>query len=334
MMLFERKYNITKLINSDSTIYKSYKNIKNIKDKNFWDNFIERQKGNNTYIAGGYKQCVWDKEDNGEDDKEKPINIIFEDLEKDKYFYDDYETNYLYHNEKMKKEIENNIPEIKSLNDYSMNKVNENNFFYYSFQCLNAYNEGTIKNKNMRNHSCSNIKFGDIKEKKFENYSRNKIRLKKEELLNRIKNMKNQYENQKKINNSFHITLKAINKENHDMYKLAQFEPSNIPVYKILSKFLNNTFLIKDLELAFNISKSQIERKKIAEEKSSSSYPTKCMCERNLINNYEKFYKEIKSLYEKCIKIKKNIKLAELEKIANFLLKTSEMVLNRMVKNK
>ena len=127
MMLVERKYNITKLINSDNTIYKSYKNIKSIKDINFWDDFIKRQKGNNTYIVGGYKQCVWDIEDNGEEDKEKPINIIFEDLEKDKYFYDDYETNYLYHNENMKKEIEKNIPEIKLLNDYSMNKVKENN---------------------------------------------------------------------------------------------------------------------------------------------------------------------------------------------------------------
>lgn len=94
MMLVERKYNITKLINSDSNINKSYKTRNNIKDKNFWDNFLDRQKGNNTYIAGGYKPCICDYE-NKDKEEEKQINIIFEDLERDKYYYDNYETNYL-----------------------------------------------------------------------------------------------------------------------------------------------------------------------------------------------------------------------------------------------
>jgi hypothetical protein len=331
MMLVERKYNVTKLINSDRTIYKSYKNIKNIKDKNFWDNFIDRQKGNNTYIVGGYKQCVWDKEDNGEEDKEKPINIIFEDLEKDKYFYDDYETNYLYHNENMKKEIEKNIPEIKLLNDYSMNKIKENNYFSYSFQCINGYNRAQLKNRSMRNNiSSSSIKYGDIREEKLENDTRYKNRLKKESLLNKIKTMENAFNQQKKNTNTFYTTMKKINEENRKMYELAKFEPSGIPVNEIFKKkYITFTLLIKDLVSAFNIiNKSLIGMKK--QEEKSSSPSKRYLCDYNIKNNYERFYKEIKSIYEGLKTSKQKENLINLEKVYNFLQKNAEIAIERM----
>ena len=332
MMLVERKYNITKLINSDSNINKNYRDIKNIKDKNYWDNFIDRQKGNNTYIVGGYKQSVCDNDDNAEEDKEKPINVIFEDLEKDKYYYDNYETNYLYHNDSMKKEIERNIPEIKLLNDYSMNKVKENNYFSYSFHCLNAYNnKGPIKNRSMRNINSSNINYGDMKVEKTENDQKCKKRLKKEQLLNIIKKMEIENDNQKK-NNSFHTTMKKITKENHDKYELAKFDPSLLPLEKNLSLYINYTFLIKDLVSAYNITKSVLYYKlKKQEEKSSSSSPIKRVnYDLNMKNNYERFYKEIKSCYDLFKKKKQKDDLGRFEKIINFLLENTVVVIDRM----
>lgn len=325
MMLVERKYNITKLINSDSNINKSYKTRNNIKDKNFWDNFLDRQKGNNTYIAGGYKPCICDYE-NKDKEEEKQINIIFEDLERDKYYYDNYETNYLYHNETMKKEQENNILDIKLLNDYSMNKVKENNYFSYSSICVNAYNnKRSIKNKNYRSNSNdSNIHYANMEEEKMEYDSRKKNRLKKEQLLDKIGKMKSDYTNKKKDNNSFNTTMKIINKENHEMYELAKFEPSTIPVEKICNQFLNLTFLIKDLVLACSLNYSILDRSK-KEDKLSSSSINRDIHDQIIRNNTERYKKEIKSIYENFKKKKEREDLKNTDYIINFLYKNAEM---------
>lgn len=328
IMLVERKYNITKLINSDSNINKSYKTRNNIKDKNFWDNFLDRQRGNNTYIVGGYKPSKCDNE-NKDKEEEKPINIIFEDLEKDKYYYDNYETNYLYHNETMKKEQENNILEIKLLNDYSMNKVKENNYFSYSSICVNAYNnKRSIKNKNHRSNSNnSNILYANMEEEKMEYNSRNKNRLKKEQLLDKIGKMKSDYTNKKKDNNSFNTTMKIINKENHEMYELAKFEPSTIPVEKICNQFLNLTFLIKDLMLACSFINFPLDRSKRQEERlsSSSSSINRDLHDQIIRSNTERYKKEIKSIYENFKKKKEREDLKNTDYIINFLYKNAEM---------
>jgi len=329
IMLSQRKYNITKLINSDSNIDKDYSKRKNITNENFWNDFIERQRSNNTYIVGGYKPIKTEMVEKNEE--EITTNNLFEYLEKDKYYYDNYETNYLYHNEKMKNDLDNLRDKIKLLNDYSINKMKDINYFSYSSLCLNAYtNKKPIKNKNNKRYSNSSISIlNDInmKEEKIEiniNNSKYKKKLTKEELLNRVKNMEIEYDNEKNDNNSY-TTMKAINDENHKLYNLAKFEPSTIPVDNIINTCLIYIFLIKDLSLAQKWDSKSFDKFKKEEEKSLSPKRTNNEQMIKLKFKLECYNKEIRSLFETLKKkVRQKNDWGNHEQIMNFLIRLGE----------
>jgi hypothetical protein len=257
-MFAQKKYNITKLINSDINISKSYLTKNNINCDKFWDNFINNQRGNNSsYLVGGYKPSICNLENNNiEEEKKKTINIIFEDLEKDKYYYDNYETNYLYIDNEMKRHQENLKDKIKILNDYSIDKMKNVNYCSYPSLCIN-YNKKSMKNKNIKRMFETNIneeKNEDIMdyEENLQYDNNNKSRLSKKELLNKISNMKNEFKNGKKEKNAFD-TMKAINNEKHKLANLAKGigETPN----KYINYIINYAFLIKDLLYALNCEK-------------------------------------------------------------------------------
>ena len=324
IMLSQKQYNITKLINSDSNIYNSYKTEKNIRNENFWKEFIDRQTGNKTYITGGYKPIACDDDYKQHYQKEKIKNIIFEYLEKDKYYYDFYETNYLYYNNDMNNEQEKLKEKIKSLNDYSVNKIKDNNYFSYSSVCINAYN----KKKEIKNKINTKIlKDSKMVEENIENNFNNSNfirRLKREELLNKIKNMENEYNYEKNINDNYYSPMKIINEENYNYYKLAKFDPSVIPVRGIINSFLlNYIYLIKDLAFFQKIAFAEIEKKE--EEKS----PEEKKIEQEL--KLAPFNKEIRNIYEKLKKNMQNNNLGDSKKVINYLLENVEKTIERLI---
>lgn len=340
IMFAQRKYNITKLKYSDDNIYTNYQS--NLKSHNFWEEFIEKQRGNNTYLVGGYKNSVRyndnDNQDNDKNEEEKPFNNLFEDLERDKYYYDCYETNYLYHNENMKKEQENLKDKIKLLNDYSINKMKNISYFSYSPLCINAFNKkGNNKYRNNKRYLNSSLNEIKMQEDKIEinidnQKSRNK--LSKQELISKIQNMKNEYKGEQK-DNSCYSTMKAINEENYEIYNLSKFEPSRIPMDNYIISLINNTFMIKDLILSYKFENLILEKNKKQEEKSllsSSSKSSSSSPQKNIIyfeqlikNKKERYAREIKAIYENFKrKIKQKNDWGSLELIINFLLKNTE----------
>ena len=113
---------------------------KGFNKEEFWNNFYNNQKENKTYLVGGYNPSFQNNNDN-DDMNEVNDNNLFEELEKDKYYYDNYETNYLYYDEK------EDINSIKAtINNYSMNKMKEINYFSYSPRNINLY-KNKIPNK-------------------------------------------------------------------------------------------------------------------------------------------------------------------------------------------
>ena len=93
--LMKKKFNINKLISSDISISRNfYKNVKEplFEPDSFWRSFYERQKDNNTYLIGDYNPI----ESNDNYNMKVNDNNLFEELEKNKYYYDKYETNYLF----------------------------------------------------------------------------------------------------------------------------------------------------------------------------------------------------------------------------------------------
>jgi len=330
IMFAQKKYNITKLINSDSNISKSYLTKSNIKSEKFWDDFINTQRGNNgTYLVGGYKPVICHSEnDNIEEEKNSILNTIFEDLEKDKYYYDCYETNYLYHNDKMKKEQENLKDKIKLLNDYSMNKMKNVNYFSYPSLCINF--KKNMKNKNIKRVSESNISY--INEEKNEDKmdieenipNNNKNRLSKEELLNRISNMKNEFENGKngKKGKSAFDTMKAINDENYKFYNLMKFDPNRFPNNNIIYFVINYVFIIKDLLFALKCEKHAFSKAKKLEDSSPQKIYFKKKCER--------YSREIKSNYEILKKKISQANIAEnLQQAVDFLIDNAEKAMRK-----
>ena len=333
IMLSQKKYNITKLINSDNNIYKSYKMESNIKNENFWENFIESQTGNKTYIVGGYKPsvCYFDNKIENEEE-ERNTNCLFEDLEKDKYYYDCYETNYLYYNEDMKNEQEKLKEKIKLLNNYSMNKIKNNNYFSYSSTCTSLYVNRKKPNKNKINKNNSNIKHPKEEKMEIEIDSNYRNRLNKEELSKKIKNMENEYNNDKNNNNinNYYVTMKNINENNYDNYNFAKYEKSLIPVEKKIQIYLNQIFLIKDLYLAQKIDLNILEKQKKSEDKIS---PEKNNKYEQIINQKSsRFNKEINNVYDN---LKKKIENEPegIKKMIEFLLQNVKS-LNKNINNK
>ena len=321
IMLSQKKYDITKLINSDSKIYNAYKERNNIKNDNFWSDFIERQKNHNTYIVGGYKPANIGKEDKNKE--EITINNIFENLEKDKYYYDCYETNYLYHNDAMKKDLENLRDKIKLLNDYSMNKMKDINYFSYSSLCLNAYNNKR-SNKNKIYKKCSSLNTSNSNEI----ISNINNRLTKEELLNRIKNMEIEYDNEKE-DNSCYNTMKAINDENFNMYNFSKFEPNKLPLENNISNYLNYIFLMKDISLYKKYDYHQ-NLEKIQKQDGKLS-PQKRDDERAIKIKLEYYNREIKILFENLKKkINQKNDWSSFEPILNFLIRMGEKTIDEL----
>ena len=334
IMFAQKKYNITKLISSDNNISKSYLTKSNIKSDKFWDDFINTQRGNNgTYLVGGYKPVICHFEnDNNEEVKNSTLNTIFEDLEKDKYYYDCYETNYLYHNDKMKKEQDNLKEKIKLLNDYSMNKMKNVNYISYPSICI--YNKKIMKNKNIKRMSESNISFinGEKNEDKMdieENIqNNNKNRLSKEELLNRISNMKAEFENGKigKKSKSAFDTMKAINDENYKFYNLMKFDTNRFPYNNIIYIAINYVFIIKDLLFAWKCERHAYFKTR----KLDDSSPQKAYFKKKL----DRYSKEIKSNYETLKKkISQSNNPENLQQVVDFLIDNVEKAMRKIEMN-
>lgn len=335
MMLSQRKYNITKLINSDKNIYETYTNRFNITNDNFWNDFIERQKNYNTYIVGGYKPVKTDIQEKKEE--ERTINNLFEDLEKDKYYYDCYETNYLYHNENMKKDSDNLKDKIKLLNDYSMNKMKDINYFSYSSFCLNAYNnKRQIKNRfSKKNTNISVMNEINMKEDSIKIYISNsnyKNSHTKGELLNKIKKMEIEYNEKKDKENSSYNTMKAINEEIHHFYITSKFEPSRIPVESSINSYLNFIFLIKDLTLFQKLCHHSYEKTKRQDEKYSPQKREHNEQMMKLRVKYEYNNKEINSIFDNLKKKMQKNDLVYSEKVRNFFIKIGEKTIKGLNK--
>ena len=319
LMFAQKKYNITKLIKSDDNISKSYLTKNNIKYDKFWDDFINNQRGNNSsFLVGGYKPSIYNLDNNNiEEEKKKTINIIFEDLEKDKYYYD----NYVYIDKEMKNHQEKLKDKIKLLNDYSIDKMKNVNYFSYSSLLINY-------KKNMKNENIKRVIESDIfhiNEEKNEDIinieenvqynNNNKIRLSKNELLNKISNMKKEFKNGKRGISAFN-TMKEINKENFKIYNLVKDidETSN---NKYVNFVINNVFLIKDLLYALKSEKLGLIKSK----NNNESSPQK----QNINKRFENYSLEIRNNLEFLKKKRNQINNSEnLPKVVDFLIENAE----------
>ena len=261
--LSRKNFNINKLIASDIDISKIYhKQMENIKfnEKEFWTNFYNNQKENKTYLVGEYNPVINHENDNEEIDN----NNLMEELEKDKYYYDTYETNFLYDNNL---DDEYNSRLFKTINNYSMNKMKEINYFSYSPMNINIYNIRRINNKllmnkrNLSTSSNSNIKQNmEIELDNSINEINKKKRLSKSELCDRISQMKKEYQDKKLNNNNMDdTTMKTIIGEKDRLYNLTNkinFTNNNSDDLKDI---YNKIFQIKDLAFILN---SEIEARK------------------------------------------------------------------------
>lgn len=262
--LSRKNFNINKLIASDIDISKIYhKQMENIKfnEKEFWTNFYNNQKENKTYLVGEYNPVINHENDNEEIDN----NNLMEELEKDKYYYDTYETNFLYDNNL---DDEYNSRLFKTINNYSMNKMKEINYFSYSPMNINIYNIRRINNnkllmnkRNLSTSSNSNIKHNmEIELDNNINETNKKKRLTKSELCDRISQMKKEYQVKKLNNNNMDdTTMKTIIGEKDRLYNLTNkinFTNNNSDDLKDI---YNKIFQIKDLAFILN---SEIEARK------------------------------------------------------------------------
>ena len=232
---YNKIFNMNKLILSDidmlneKKLYYKDKIKDGFQPEEFWNNFYSDQKENKTYIIGKYKPIYSHDENNFEIND----NNLFEELEKNKYYYDNYETNYLlkenendendiktllnnYSINKMK-ENENDIKTL--LNNYSINKMKEINYFSYTPQNLNIY-----KSINISKSPKMNLLSQDMEvEYYYENKDKNRKRIPKSELYKRISKMRKEYKQNTIIdkNNKNNTTIKAINEEVNKIYYLS-----------------------------------------------------------------------------------------------------------------
>jgi len=214
---YNKIFNMNKLILSDidmlneKKLYYKDKIKDGFQPEEFWNNFYSEQKENKTYITGNYKPIYSHDKYNFEIND----NNLFEELEKNKYYYDNYETNYLL------KENENDIKtDIKTLlNNYSINKMKEINYFSYTPQNLNIY-----KSINISKNPKMNLLSQDMEvEYYYENKDKNRKRIPKSELYKRISKMRKEYKKNTIIdkNNKNNTTIKAINEEANKIYYLS-----------------------------------------------------------------------------------------------------------------
>ena len=219
--LYKKNFNVNKLISSDINIYKQYYDAmskEGFKPEEFWIKFYNNQKDNKTYLVGDYNPIELNKNYN----TDVTDNNLMEELEKDKYYYDTYETNYLYY--------ENEFDQKSKINNYSINKMKEINYFSYSPQNINLYIsiKNQIKNKlpkknivQSTNPNPNSIEKMEIEKDANENKLNKSKRISKSELYDKILKMKKEYKENKNANTNNKTTIKAISEEVDKVYDFA-----------------------------------------------------------------------------------------------------------------
>ena len=185
------------------------------------------------------------------------------------YSYDNYETNYLL------KENENDINDIKTLlNNYSINKMKEINYFSYTPQNLNLY-----KSINISKNPKMNLLSQDMEvEYYYENKDKNRKRIPKSELYERISKMRKEYKKNTIIdkNNKNNTTIKAINEEVNKIYYLSNTLDKSSESFMDLYEKIN---LIRELSIIcdrenniYQKNKDIISKQKRKEKKAKIKY--------------------------------------------------------------
>ena len=252
---YNKIFNMNKLILSDidmlneKKLYYKDKIKDGFQPEEFWNNFYSDQKENKTYIIGKYKPIYSHDENNFEIND----NNLFEELEKNKYYYDNYETNYLL------KENENDIKtDIKTLlNNYSINKMKEINYFSYTPQNLNLY-----KSINISKNPKMNLLSQDMEvEYYYENKDKNRKRIPKSELYERISKMRKEYKKNTIIdkNNKNNTTIKAINEEVNKIYYLSNTLDKSSQSFMDLYEKIN---LIRELSIICDMENNIYQKNK------------------------------------------------------------------------
>jgi len=306
---YNKIFNMNKLILSDidmlneKKLYYKDKIKDGFQPEEFWNNFYSEQKENKTYITGNYKPIYSHDKYNFEIND----NNLFEELEKNKYYYDNYETNYLL------KENENDIKtDIKTLlNNYSINKMKEINYFSYTPQNLNLY-----KSINISKNPKMNLLSQDMEvEYYYENKDKNRKRIPKSELYKRISKMRKEYKKNTIIdkNNKNNTTIKAINEEVNKIYYLSNTLDKSGQSFMDLYEKIN---LIRELSIIcdrenniYQKNKDIISKQKRKEKKAKIKYIQNEMKEKleeikKIDNNYQQ-----KTLFDFLIKYAKYITL-------------------------
>lgn len=184
---------------------------------------------------------------------------IYEELEKNKNYYDQYETNYLFYNSVPNKNNDssknNKIQKIiREINNYSMSKLKLVNYIPYNKLKLNFVKEREIpeqnkeKIKKMEIEEEENIQKMEIEEDQAPHLNHENKNI---DIAKKIQEMKEEFENDKNKNKnendnkSFYDTMKIINKENKNVYYLKQ-KPEKTINYRI-SDIIDEFLLLKDL---------------------------------------------------------------------------------------
>ena len=250
--LSKKNFNVNRLISSDINIYKQYYDAMSkdeFKPEEFWVKFYNNQKDNKTYLVGDYNSI----ELNTKYNNDVTDNNLMEELEKDKYYYDTYETNYLYY--------ENEYDQKSKINNYSINKMKEINYFSYSPQNINLYIsiKNQTKNKQPKknivqstNPSQNSIEKMELEKDTNENKPDKPKRFSKSELYDKILKMKKEYKENKDTNNiNNKTTIKAITEEVDKVYNLSN-------IMNALNNFTDGFYdtyksilIIRDLSLIY-----------------------------------------------------------------------------------
>ena len=255
--LSKKKFNVEKLVSADIDISKTYHQSmekKGYKAEEFWNEFYNQQKENKTYLVGEYNLII-----NHEDDNEEiNNNNLMEALEKNKYYYDTYESNYLHNSNNNNDDYYTKL--FKTINNYSMNKMKEINYFSFSPICINIYNnKNQIKNK-LRRSISSEIKM-EIEETNDMNSNNNSNKkLSKSDLLDKLNKMEEEYKNKndaKKMNKSDknfdNKTKKIIVEEMDKIYDFTKIMNSMNYNADDLKDIYQKIFMIKDLSFVYKI---------------------------------------------------------------------------------
>ena len=301
--LNKKKFNVNKLISSDIDISKIYfkeMEKKGFKNEEFWNDFYNQQKDNKTYLIGEYNPII----NHENDDTEINNNNLMEELEKNKYYYDNYESNYLYNTNN--DEYYNKL--FKTINNYSMNKMKEINYFSFSPININIYNNRPINknkfmNKKIFSSSSITLQEMEIEPENFNKDINKKRRIPKRELYDRINKMRKEHEEKKlQKNNMNNSTMKAIIEEIDKIYNLTNvmnFSNNNADDLKDIYLKVSS---IKDLSYILKSEKSSSDKRKLLLQSNKKQKDdtdnkdkeknSKCM---SINNDIKEIYNSIKS---------------------------------------